>query len=111
MLLWGSDACSLGLYHGGHLVVADVGTLRDDRYQAYLVEHVKAVQVILVKYDLQILTVLLQIDSLEFSGLIVCADVIVKREVPQSLKGDVCIVRGEEVGLGPAWGEVWRVCV
>jgi hypothetical protein len=72
------------LLHCRHFIVADVGTCAGKRDQAHLVKDVQAVQVVLMDHYLQILTVLLKINSFEFPCLIVSADVIIEGEVTKT---------------------------
>ena len=87
-----------GDHHGRLLIVGDDLTLARYLDQANLVEDVLTVEMVLVEHYLEILAVGVKVDCLQLSGLVVCLDVIVEREVAEPLKGDVGVVLREEVG-------------
>lgn len=86
------------LYHGRHFIVTDVGACACQLNKAHLVEYVQAVQVILMKNDLQVLAILLEINRLQFTCLIVGSYIVIEREVTQAREAYVGVVGGHQVG-------------
>ncbi len=89
------------LHHRRHLIVTDVSTCALQGYQTDLVKDVQCVQVVLVNHYLQVLAILLQVHSLEFSRLIIRADVIIQRKVTQASETDIGATTGCHEVRGP----------
>ena len=60
-------------------------------------------------HDLQILAVLLKINSFQFASLVVCPDVIIEREMTEASKRNVLVVWRHQIGSTKG-RKVWCIC-